>query len=80
MCNPDDCTPCTSGAPTQAQIDADTRNLGQRQHDAFTAIGRSALSSGELGHHDGLPVTVMVTTTLQDLDAAAGSGGPQAGR
>jgi Domain of unknown function (DUF222) len=74
MCNPDDHAPCTSGTPTQAQIDADTRSLGQRQHDAFTAIGRSALSSGELGQHNGLPVTVIITTTLQDLEAAAGSG------
>ncbi|GLP78165.1 hypothetical protein TUM20983_52750 [Mycobacterium antarcticum] len=74
MCNPDDCTPCTSGTPSQAQIDADTRTLGQRQHDAFVALGRTALSSGELGQHNGLPVTVIVSTTLQDLEAAAGSG------
>ena len=72
MCNPDDCQPCTSGTPSQAQIDGDTRNLGQRQHDAFVAIGRNALASGELGQHNGLPVTVIVSTTVQDLEKAAG--------
>ncbi|MDX1889297.1 HNH endonuclease signature motif containing protein, partial [Mycolicibacterium sp. 050158] len=29
---------------------------------------------GELGQHNGLPVTVIVSTTLHDLEAAAGSG------
>jgi hypothetical protein len=74
MCNPDDGEPCISGTPSQAQIDADTRNVGQRTHDALIAVGRSALSSGELGQHNGLPVTVIVSTTVQDLEAAAGSG------
>ncbi|MET0475125.1 MAG: HNH endonuclease signature motif containing protein [Mycobacterium sp.] len=74
MCNPDDDTPCTKGTPSQQRIDADTRNAGQRTHDAFVAIGRSALSSGELGQHNGLPATIVVTTTLQDLEAGRGSG------
>ncbi|KAA0095369.1 HNH endonuclease [Mycolicibacterium sp. P1-18] len=74
MCNPDDHEPRTSGTPTEAQIDRDTRTYGQRTHDALIAIGRSVLSSGELGQHNGLPVTVIVTTTLQDLEAARGSG------
>jgi hypothetical protein len=73
MCNPEDCEPRTSGTPSQAQIDGDTRSAGQRTHDAFTAIGRTALSSGELGQHNGIPVSVIVSTTLQDLQAAAGS-------
>ena len=67
-------------APRQAQIDGDSRNLGQRQHDAFVAIGRNALASGELGQHNGLPVTVIVSTTVQDLEKAAGpavSTGPE---
>jgi hypothetical protein len=46
--------------------------VAQRTHDAFTAIGRQALSSGELGTHNGLPVSVIVSTTLQDLESAAG--------
>jgi hypothetical protein len=72
MCNPDDPTPCVSGTPSQAQIDADIRSIGQRNHDALTAIGRSILSSGELGQHNGLPVTIIVSTTLQDLEGASG--------
>jgi Domain of unknown function (DUF222) len=74
MCNPEDEHPCTKGTPSQAQIDGDMRNAGQRTHDALLAIGRTALSSGELGQHNGLPATIVVTTTLQDLEAARGSG------
>ena len=73
MGNPQDCQPCTSGTPSQEQIDGDSRTGGHRTHDAFTAVGRSALSSGKLGQHNGLPVTVIVSTTLQDLESAAGS-------
>jgi hypothetical protein len=73
MANPDDDTPCTSGTPSQAQIDSDSRSVGQRTHDAFTAIGRSVLSSGELGQHHGLPVTIIVSTTLQELESGRGS-------
>ena len=57
MCNPEDCEPRTSGTPSQEQIDGDTRSPAQRNHDAFVAIGRTALSSGELVQHNGLPVT-----------------------
>jgi Domain of unknown function (DUF222) len=71
--NPDDPTPRVSGTPSQEQIDGDHRSIGQRNHDALTAIGRSVLSSGELGHHNGLPVTIIVSTTLQELESAAGS-------
>ena len=74
MCNPDDEQPCTSGTPSQAQIDGDRRSFGQRTHDAFTAMGRSVLSSGELGQHNGLPATIIVSTTLQDLESGRGSG------
>ncbi|MEU0495823.1 HNH endonuclease signature motif containing protein [Mycobacterium sp. NPDC006124] len=74
MCNPADHEPRTSGTPSQEQIDTDDRSVGQRNHDALIAIGRSVLSSGELGQHNGLPVTVIVSTTLQDLESGAGSG------
>ncbi|KAA0090942.1 HNH endonuclease, partial [Mycolicibacterium sp. P1-18] len=74
MCNPEDCKPRTSGTPSQEQIDTDTRTFGQRTHDALIAVARNLLSSGELGQHNGLPVTIIVTTTLQDLEAARGSG------
>ncbi len=74
MCNPDDAQPCTSGTPTDAQIQTDARSTAQRNHDAMEQVFRSALSSGELGQHHGLPVTVIVSTTLQDLETAAGHG------
>ncbi|WP_234714242.1 HNH endonuclease signature motif containing protein, partial [Mycolicibacterium chlorophenolicum] len=44
----------------------------QRRHDAWLAVGRMALCSGELGQHNGLPVTVIVSTTLQELEKGAG--------
>ncbi|MGE2725925.1 DUF222 domain-containing protein [Mycolicibacterium pulveris] len=74
MCNPDDPQPCTSGTPTQAQIDNDLRSLAQRQHDALIAVGRIALMSGQLGQLNGLPVSVIIRTTLQDLESRAGIG------
>jgi hypothetical protein len=72
MCNPDDEHPCVDGAPTQAQIDNDTRTPAQRQHDALIAMGRSILASGKLGQHNGLPVTVVVSTTMRELESGAG--------
>jgi hypothetical protein len=74
MCNPADPEPCTSGTPSQAQIDNDHRNLAQRQHDALVAVGRIALMSGELGQLNGLPVSIIIRTTLQDLESRAGVG------
>ncbi|MDG4665789.1 HNH endonuclease signature motif containing protein [Mycobacterium sp. 236(2023)] len=74
MCNPDDPEPCTSGTPSQEQIDNDHRTLFQRQHDAIVVVGRIALMSGDLGQLNGLPVTVIIRTTLQDLESRAGVG------
>ncbi|WP_193047213.1 HNH endonuclease signature motif containing protein [Mycolicibacterium baixiangningiae] len=74
MCNPDDPEPCTSGTPSQARIDNDHRSLAQRQHDAMVAVGRIALMSGELGKLNGLPVSIIIRTTLQDLESRAGVG------
>jgi hypothetical protein len=74
MCNPDDPEPCTSGTPTQAQIDNDHRSLAQRQHDALIAVGRIALMSGQLGQLNGLPVSIIIRTTIQDLKSQAGVG------
>nr|WP_264073100.1 HNH endonuclease signature motif containing protein [Mycolicibacter minnesotensis] len=72
MCNPNDTTPCTSGTATQAQIDTDTRNTAQRNHDALTAMARALLASGDLGQHNGLPATIIVSTTLTDLQTGTG--------
>ncbi|MCW2521662.1 MAG: hypothetical protein JWR46_4281, partial [Mycobacterium sp.] len=74
MCNPVDENPCISGTPTQEQIDDDHRTLAQRQHDALVAAGRSVLTSGELGQHNGLPASIIIRTTLQDLESRAGVG------
>ncbi len=74
MCNPDDDEPCTTGTPTQAQIDHDHRSLAQRHHDALLVIGRIALMSGDLGQLNGLPVSVIIRTTLQDFESRAGIG------
>ena len=72
MCNPADETPCVSGTPSQAAIQGDTRSAGQRNHDALLAAARALLASGELGQHNGLPASIIVTTTLKELEAGAG--------
>ncbi|WP_305071248.1 HNH endonuclease signature motif containing protein [Mycobacterium sp. MYCO198283] len=72
MCNPDQPDPCVDGDPTPDQLDRDTRTQAQRNHDALTAMGRAVLAAGTLGDHHGLPVTVVVTTTLQDLESGVG--------
>ncbi len=72
MCNSADDEPCISGTPSQAAIQGDTRSLAQRNHDALLAAARALLASGELGQHNGLPTSIIVTTTLQDLEAGAG--------
>src|SRR5271168_3295551 len=72
MCNSADETPCISGTPSQAAIQGDTRSLGQRNHDALLALARAALASGGLGQHNGLPASIIVTTTLRELEASSG--------
>jgi hypothetical protein len=74
MCNPDDENPCVSGTPSEAAIQGDTRSSGQRNHDALLAAGRALLASGDLGQHNGLPTSIIVTTTLEELEAGAGRG------
>ena len=72
MCNPDDDNPCIDGKPSPTHCAGDDRSQGQRNHDALTAMGRALLASGELGSHHGLPVTLVVSTTLKELESAAG--------
>lgn len=74
MCNPDDESPCTSGTPTEAQIQGDTRTGAQRSHDGLLAGFRSVIASGALGRHHGLPATIIVSATVQDLQEQAGHG------
>jgi hypothetical protein len=72
MCNPDDAAPCVDSDPTTEAKGADSRNQGQRNHDALKAMGRSVLASGDLGQHNGLPATIIVSTTLQELESGIG--------
>lgn len=72
MCNPDDQTPTVTGEPTQDVIDRDTRSHAQRQHDALGALVRGQLGDPRLGRHNGLPVTVIVSTTLDQMHSGAG--------
>lgn len=74
MCNPEDQAPCVDGAPAQEAIDKDARSTGQRNHDGLNAALRALLASGKLGQHNGLPASIVVTTTLAELEAAAGKG------
>ena len=71
-CNPNDETPCVDGEPDAAAVDRDGRSANQRRHDAFSAVARAMLASGQLGVHNGLPATIIVTTTLQELQASTG--------
>ena len=49
----------------------DKRSAAQRCHDALKLGLHTAIGSGELGVHRGHPVTVVVTTTLAELNQAA---------
>ena len=72
MCNPADQTPTVNSDPDPATADRDTRLHGQRQHDALHALLRSQLGNPALGQHHGLPVTIVVTATLEQLCTGAG--------
>ncbi|MEC4764665.1 HNH endonuclease signature motif containing protein [Mycobacterium sherrisii] len=74
MCNGDDETPCVDGTPSQQTIDGDHRSAAQRNHDGLLTGMRALLASGKLGQHNGLPASIIVTTTLAELEAAAGRG------
>ncbi|OBI41252.1 HNH endonuclease signature motif containing protein, partial [Mycobacterium sp. E796] len=70
--NPEDENPIIDATPDEDAARRDTRSQAQRNHDAFLAGLRALFASGELGSHNGLPVSIVVTTTLQDLEAATG--------
>ena len=72
MCNPDDQTPTVTGEPDQSVADRDARSHGQRQHDALVALVRGQLGDPALGEHRGLPVTVIVSATLEQMQTGAG--------
>ncbi|WP_131724476.1 DUF222 domain-containing protein, partial [Mycobacteroides abscessus] len=72
MCNPNDQSPLADGQPAPDAAERDTRTVAQRHHDALRATLRSTLVNTELSSHHGLPVTVIVTTTLKELEDGAG--------
>ncbi len=72
MCNPDDETPCVEGEPDDECARRDMRGPAQRQHDALNALVRGQLGDPKLGRHNGLPVAVIVSTTLQELTSGTG--------
>jgi Domain of unknown function (DUF222) len=74
MCNPDDEEPVLDGPASEETARRDMRSQAQRNHDALNAGLRGLLASGELGQHNGLPASIIVTTSLRDLEAAAGTG------
>jgi hypothetical protein len=57
----------------QPVVDAETdgRTASQRLHDALALALAAGIGSGELGSHRGMPVTVIATTTVADLEQAA---------
>ena len=73
MCNPADEKATIAGEPSPQAIEKDHRSAAQRNHDALNAMVRSTLMSGELGSHQGLPVTIVATVDLTDLQAKAGT-------
>ena len=72
MCNPDDEVAQVDGDPSPQSAVADCRSTGQRNHDALKALARAMLASGQLGSHRGLPVTLIVSTTLKELESGRG--------
>ncbi|OJZ67827.1 hypothetical protein BRW64_04095 [Mycolicibacterium diernhoferi] len=69
--DPDPNHPANFGALADLAA-GDTRTRAQRLHDAFKAILRDALMAKSLGQHNGIPVTMVVSTTLAELEAGAG--------
>jgi hypothetical protein len=72
MCNPDDQTPTVAGEPEPDVAARDRRLMAQRQHDALGALVRRLLGDPALGQHNGLPVTIIASTTVEQLCSAAG--------
>lgn len=72
MCNPDAERPRVDGEPGVEEVRVDARTTCQRNHDALVAMCRALLASGRLGRKRGLPATIIVSTTLAELESGAG--------
>lgn len=71
---PDAACPVDEGVPPSHAplFDEHGRTQPRRQHDALLVMARMMLCRSDLGTLNGLPVSVVVTTTLQDLERGAG--------
>ncbi|OBK22294.1 hypothetical protein A5634_07520 [Mycobacterium asiaticum] len=72
MCNPADDTPILDGQAGEDAAQRDTRSTAQRHHDGLLTGLKTLLGSDTLGQHNGLPVTMVVTTSLKDLETGTG--------
>lgn len=72
MCNPEDQSPTVAGDPDPEVATRDRRLVAQRQHDALGALVRRQLGDPALGKHNGLPVTIIASATVEQISAAAG--------
>ncbi|OBG89982.1 hypothetical protein A5698_22530 [Mycobacterium sp. E136] len=66
--------PDTAAEPSPEAVRCDTRSTGQRNHDALGAMCRALLAPGQLGDQNGVPATLLITTTLQELESGSGHG------
>lgn len=57
--------------PTEAG-GVDRRTAGQRRHDALVAVFKQALRAGELPQSGGVPATVLITLTAEQLSSGDG--------
>ena len=74
MCNPEDQSPTVTTEPTDDVTERDARSLPSASTTPSTALVRGRLGDPKLGRHNGLPVTVIVTATMQDLQSRTGHG------
>ncbi|MCX4090785.1 HNH endonuclease signature motif containing protein [Nocardia sp. alder85J] len=77
LLNPDDPASPADDEPDEAVVQRDTRNAAQRQHDAMKAVLRDSIASGRLGRHRGLPVTVVMSMTVRELEDAVAQATPE---
>ncbi len=72
-------TTVSVGSTAKPADNTDTRSgptpgAWSQAYTAYWPALASLLASGELGQHNGLPASIIVTTTLRELEAAAGRG------
>ncbi|GAB2540116.1 HNH endonuclease signature motif containing protein [Nocardia heshunensis] len=78
MCNPDDAESPTATTPVidtdvlEAAARRDRRDAGQRVHDAFAAMLQPGVDFAKLGTHRGLPVGVLFTIDVADMERGTG--------